>query len=280
MSNQWPVKISGPLRAGNYKINGSFSSQILSGLLIALPLCHSDSEIVVDNLKSKTYVDMTISVMAAFGVECSHWNYSKFNIKGNQIYKGTEYAVEGDWSAAANLLVAAAISGNITIRALEVDSKQADVQILTALEQYGAKISILNPRAISVQKNENKPFNFDATDCPDLFPPLVVLAASCQGQSKIKGIHRLIHKESNRLESLKDIFSKLGLKLHSENDELIIKGSGQLTGNAIDSHNDHRIAMSGAIAATLTNTPIFISNTQCVKKSYPNFFEDLEKVKA
>ena len=131
---------------------------------------------------------------------------------------------------------------------------------------------------ISVSKNEAKPFNADLTDCPDLFPPVVVLAAAANGKSVLTGTQRLIHKESNRFNSLLAVFSKMGLKMEPHGNELHIYGTGKLTGGEVDSFNDHRIAMCAAIAGTLADSEIRISNSDAVSKSYPEFFQDLRKV--
>lgn len=272
-----PLRISGKISKNPMEIEGGFSSQMLSGLLISLPLLARNTFLKVNKLVSKPYVDMTLELMEKFGIKIEHDNYQKFNIDGNQTYKSGEIDIEGDWSGSANGLVGAAISGKITIENLNSLSKQADRKILEALHQFGAKVNIYENK-ISVEKNLKNAFIFDATDCPDLFPPLILLAASAQGISRIKGRNRLLFKESNRSESLIDTFSKLGAEIYAEGDEIIVNGHGKLTGNQlIESHNDHRIVMIATMAATVTNEPIEITNPHCVNKSYPHFFEDLFK---
>lgn len=272
-----PLRISGKISKNPMEIEGGFSSQMLSGLLISLPLLARNTFLKVNKLVSKPYVDMTLELMEKFGIKIEHDNYQELNIDGNQTYKSAEIDIEGDWSGSANGLVGAAISGKITIENLNSLSKQADRKILEALHQFGAKVNIYENK-ISVEKNLKNAFIFDATDCPDLFPPLILLAASAQGISRIKGRNRLLFKESNRSESLIDIFSKLGAEIYADGDEIIVNGKGKLTGNQIiESHNDHRIVMIATMAATLTNAPIEITNPHCVNKSYPHFFEDFFK---
>lgn len=269
-----PITIQHKLSGGKFSIDGSISSQLLTGLLIALPLADSDSEILVDNLKSIPYINMTLDTIRHFGVQISHNNYKHFFIKGNQTYKPTEFTIEGDWSGAAFFLVAGALMGEIEITNLSVNSLQADRKILDVLQKTGAKISV-NSNSVIVGKNNLKAFNFDATHCPDLFPPLVVLAANCKGTSTIKGVSRLIHKESNRAEVIKGELVKLGIRIQIQEDMMLIEG-GEIKGGTIDSHNDHRIAMMGGILNLVASDEILIKNKETVNKSYPQFFNDLK----
>jgi len=271
-----PLSIKGPIKPTDIEIDGSLSSQLLTGLLIALPLANGDSSIKVKNLKSKPYIDMTLSIMAHFGVKIEHNNYELFKIKGKQSYKSTTYNIEGDWSGGAFFLVYGAIKNGIEINNLDYASAQADKAIIQALELARADISILK-KGIRVEKNKLEAFNFDATDCPDLFPPLVCLASQCKGVSKIKGISRLTHKESNRADVLKQEFEKMGIGITLEQDEMHITG-GKPKACSIDSHNDHRIAMAGGIMNLFCEGEIKIENKESINKSYPDFFKDLEKL--
>ncbi|MFK7757750.1 MAG: 3-phosphoshikimate 1-carboxyvinyltransferase [Flavobacteriales bacterium] len=271
-----PITISGPLKGGVYTVDGSFSSQILTGLLIALPLADGDTTLHVKDLKSIPYVDMTLALVKEFGGEITHENYKTFHIQGNQAYKGASYAVEGDWSGMANHLVAAAISGEVTISGLNEHSLQADKAILLALQRTGASLVWENGN-ITVKQSENRPFELDATHSPDIFPPLVVLAFAAEGVSRITGIHRLTHKESDRLAALIETFGKLGVTLTTEDDTLLVHGTGGVSAGSIHSFNDHRIAMAGCIAACISDGPITIEGADAVKKSYPEFFEELKK---
>lgn len=271
-----PVQVCGPMQGGTATVDGSLSSQILTGLLIASPLAQKDTIFTVHKLQSKPYIDMTIQIMQDFGITVSHTNYETFSIACNQSYTPQNYVVEGDWSGASFHLVAGAIAGTITITNVRNDSKQADMALVEALRLAGAKIKLHN-NSITISKQELNAFHFDATDCPDLFPPLVSLAAHCKGVTTIKGVNRLQHKESNRALVLQTEFAKLGTKIILDADIMYIHG-GTLTGGRIHANNDHRIAMAGAVAALLAKQPIEIENPECVAKSYPHFWEDFAQI--
>jgi 3-phosphoshikimate 1-carboxyvinyltransferase len=271
-----PIKVSKSLLGGNTELDGSVSSQFLTGLLIALPKAKNDSIIKVGNLKSIPYIEMTIDILSKAGIQIKHESYKIFKIKGNQIYKPLNINIEGDWSGAAFMAVAGAIGGNISISNLNANSKQADVKILEALRDVGAHFSF-NATTLNVKKVNLKAFSFDATHCPDLFPPLVVLAANCKGISKIKGVNRLTFKESNRAEVLKSVFLKLGINITIKDDIMVIIG-GAIKGTEVSSHNDHRIAMAVAIAGINSTQDISITDSECISKSYPEFFYEFEKV--
>jgi len=274
-----PVKIKGPLKPAEIELDGSLSSQFLSGLLITLPVANGNSIVHVKNLKSKPYVDMTLKTVEAFGGIIENNDYQQFTIKGNQKYHTDKYYIEGDWSGAAGLLVAGAIAGEITVEKLQSPSSQADYAVLEAIKQTGALVLQDEKNSmVTVIKLENlKSFEFDAEHCPDLFPVLTALAANCKGVSKIKGVHRLTHKESNRGEALKTEFSKLGVKIFFENDIMHIEGT-KIKGGKVFAHNDHRIAMALALAAFTANDFVEIEGAECVNKTYPEFFDDLEKL--
>jgi 3-phosphoshikimate 1-carboxyvinyltransferase len=271
-----PITIKGPIKSGIIEIDGSLSSQLLTGLLIALPLVEGNSVIKVQNLKSIPYIDMTLSIIKEFGVEIENDDYKIFRIKGNQKYNAANYNIEGDWSAAAFFLVLGAVNGKIIVENLNSNSLQADKEILTVLRKSGAEISI-KENTIIVNKKELNAFDFDATNCPDLFPPIVCLAAECKGKSTIKGVLRLIHKESNRARVLKQEFAKIGINITLDGDLMHITG-GKLKSGIINSHNDHRIAMAAGIMNLFTDKNIEIENQYAVNKSYPEFFKDLEKL--
>jgi len=268
-----PLSIQGPIVGGFCEIDGSISSQLLTGLLLALPLATKDSEIKVNNLKSKPYIDMTIQLLGSFGIKVQNIDYKFFQIPGNQKYIPHNYTVEGDWSGGAFLLVAGAINGNITVQGLQKDSFQSDVAIIGALESVGAKIKISKDQ-IEISKSELKAFKFDATESPDLFPPLVSLASYCKGVSSIKGVSRLIYKESDRAKTLKEEFSKMHINIEISDDTMNVTG-GQPQGAHVESHEDHRIAMALAVTALGAAGKVYIRDSQCVAKSYPGFFDDL-----
>ncbi len=268
-----PLTVSGPLKGGNTEVDGSISSQVLTGLLIALPMAENDSILKVNKLQSIPYIDMTLDILKEFGAEVKQENYETFRIKGSQKYKARNYKIEGDWSGAAFHLVAGAIAGEVEVKGLNPDSLQADRAILDAIKNSGAQIKV-SEESIHVETASLKAFEFDATHCPDLFPPLVVLAAACEGKTRIKGVTRLYHKESNRALVLQKEMRKLGIEIQLDEDVMSIKG-GKIKEGKIHSNNDHRIAMAGAIAALIASGPIVIEHAEAINKSYPDFFEDL-----
>lgn len=271
-----PIKVKGPLKGGEIEVDGSMSSQVLTGLLMALPLAENDSIIRVKNLKSIPYIDMTLEIMADFRVKISHSNYEEFNIPGRQSYEPTDYKVEGDWSGAAFLLVAGAIAGSIEVLGLDPDSSQADREIVNALQLSGANLKIDKKRIIC-SNSELRAFHMDATHCPDLFPPLVALAAHCKGTSMISGVNRLVHKESNRADALLKEMGKLGIPIKVSGNEMYIDGPSEIKKAVIDSHNDHRIAMAATVVALPGKVPIEIMRADCINKSYPDFYRDITK---
>jgi 3-phosphoshikimate 1-carboxyvinyltransferase len=189
------------------------------------------------------------------------------------------YTVEGDWSGAAFLLVAGAISGNITVKGLDVFSTQADKAVLQALISSGAGISI-EPEKIELRPMPLKAFHFNATDCPDLFPPLVALAACCEGTTVIEGVSRLAHKESDRALTLQEEFGKMGIVIKLQDDLMIIEGGKGLKGASVHSRHDHRIAMACAVAALKAEGDTTIDCAEAINKSYPDFYSHLQHLGA
>ena len=271
------ILIDGKIKSGIIKLNNQNTSQLLTALLITMPFLNGDSEIICKNLVSKNYVDITLEMLKSLGINILNKSYERFIIKGNQKLKKNKIVVEGDWSSAAFHFVGAAISGKVDIYGLNINSSQGDKEIINVLRKCGSKIKI-NNSYISVLKDKLIPFVFDATDYPDLFPPLIVLASCCEGDSIINGVDRLINKESNRALSLKKEFSKLGVDINQENNSFRITGKDFLDANEVSSHLDHRIAMSLSIAAIKCKNPITINNSEVVNKSYSRFYDDLEKI--
>ena len=269
-----PVEVCGPIKGGEIEVDGSVSSQFLTGLLMALPLAEEDTTIAVENAVSKPYLDMTIDMASKFGVKISHNDYKEFYVEGSQKYEAVDIAIEGDWSAAAMMLVAGAIAGKITLTNISLLSKQADVAICDALVRAGALVTS-EPNSITVEERDLVAFEFDATQCPDLFPALAAWAAAAEGESVIYGTHRLEHKESNRAEAIKHEYAKLGIEVRLEGDAMYIRG-GEIHSAECESYHDHRIAMSLAVSALRSDGEILIHNAECVAKSYPDFFEVLE----
>ncbi len=283
-----PIKVTGPLQPRNIEIDGSLSSQFLTGLLMSYAAADAgDVTITVNNLKSRPYIDLTLKVMKDFGLKVpQNKNYSAFHFEQSKPVPdapgGTpvvRYIVEGDWSGGAFLLVAGAIAGNIEIYGLDPDSTQADKKILEALKDAGAGIAISHA-SIRLFPGELKAFAFDATDCPDLFPPLVALAAYCDGITAIKGVGRLAHKESNRGLTLQDEFAKMGLTIDLQDDFMMVHGGQGLTGAMVHSRHDHRIAMACATAALRAKGETIVEEADAINKSYPSFYEDLQKLGA
>jgi len=270
-----PIIVKGPLKGGVIKIDASVSSQFLTGLLMALPLCETDSHIMVTGLKSTPYVRMTLNLLKRFGVTIIHdEGLTGLVVKGRQAYRPATYTVEGDWSGASFLLVAGALSGSVTVTGLDLDSSQADRAILEVLEMAGASVKT-GESSVTVENRSLKSFRFDAADCPDLFPPLVALASGCVGKSEIKGFERLAHKESDRAEALSSEFGKLGISVRRNGSTMEVRG-GAVRAAEVDAHNDHRIAMACAVAALRAEGDVGITGEACVAKSYPTFFLDLE----
>lgn len=276
-----PIEVHGPIKGGRVVVDGSISSQFITGLLIALPCAKNDTTIEVRDAVSTPYIDMTLETLERFGVEVMHneGDYSEFYVEGNQELKAVDYTIESDWSAAAFIMVAAAIAGEVTVRNISTLSRQADTLVCRALERAGASI-IIEEGAITVAHRPLEAFTFDATNSPDLFPALVALAAAAEGVSTIRGIERLRGKESDRGEVLKEEYRKLGIDIELDYDENVMRVVGGKPHAAdVDSHDDHRIAMSLAITALRIEDEVAIRNRECVAKSYPSFFEDLEMLK-
>jgi 3-phosphoshikimate 1-carboxyvinyltransferase len=281
-----PIQIQGPLVPANITIDGSLSSQFLTGMLMAYAATDmQEVEIKVIDLKSKPYIDLTLSVLNAFGWKVEHTNYESFRFLAHAPLKPIiEYTVEGDWSGAAFLLVAGAIAGPIKVKGLQLDSTQADKKIMEAL--ISAKANIIQEEdgiligPLADNSNGLIAFQFDATDCPDLFPPLVALASVCNGVTKIKGVGRLAHKESDRGLTLQTEFAKMGIRIELVGDEMLIHGGTIIQSATVFSQHDHRIAMACGVAALVANGPIEITEAEAINKSYTDFFTHLQELGA
>ena len=228
------------------------------------------------------YIDMTIETLERFGVEVMYneGDYTQFYVEGGQEFKAIDYTIESDWSAAASIMVAAAIAGEVTINNISTLSRQADTAVCRALERAGASL-IIEENSITVAHRPLEAFEFDATQCPDLFPALVALAAAAEGVSTITGIKRLRGKESDRGEALRAEYEKLGIDIELDYDEDVMRVVGGTPHSAnVDSHDDHRIAMSLAITALRIQDEVVIRGRESVAKSYPSFFEDIESLKS
>ena len=272
-----PIKIKGPMKGGDVIADGSVSSQFITGLLMALPVVKEDSVIFVDDLVSRPYIDLTIRILKEFNIDIQNHSYEKFEIEGRQKYLSGDFKVEGDWSGGAFLLVLAAIGGEVRIRNLSLNSAQADKTIFDVIRISGANISS-SEDSIAVSGRDLHGFCFDITDCPDLAPPLVILALACSGKSIITGTGRLSSKESDRGKILEATLTSLGGKIRNYKDRIEIEGGTPLHGGVVSAYNDHRIAMALTSASLISNSPIIIDGMECINKSYPRFIDDFKKL--
>jgi 3-phosphoshikimate 1-carboxyvinyltransferase len=284
-----PIQIKGPLKPANIEVDGSLSSQFLTGLLMAFAATENTNAVIeVQGLKSKPYIDLTLSVLNTFGWKVQHQDYKRFEFLAHPpLADHIDYTVEGDWSGAAFLLVAGAIAGPIVVKGVQLNSTQADKAVMQALKDAGASIDI-NENAIQIGPAKDKAgvvgslkaFEFDATHCPDLFPPLVALAAVCNGVTILHGVSRLAHKESDRGLTLQKEFAKLGIRIELNEDRMMVYGGTGIKGAEVFSQHDHRIAMACGVAALCADGPITITDAEAVNKSYTDFFKHLQHLGA
>lgn len=314
-----PLKVTGPLKGTRVEISGKHGSQLISGLLMALPFAEKNTSLIVHEPKSIPYMFITLEVLKKFGVKVGNdmlggrdflesdgdWSLCTemlFKVKGGQKFKATDIDLEGDWSAAANFLVAGAIFGKVEIQGLDTTSLQADLSIMDILMDAGASLSQLDGDKgnITVQRAPLKAFNVDASNCPDLFPIISVLAAFCQGTSRIAGVGRLANKESDRAKAIVEMLSQMGVSVSVDGDEMLIEGHtlarrllsgssvetrvedgapGLLKGGEYTSHHDHRMVMALKVAELGADGPISIDDEECVAKSFPQFHALFQTVK-
>ena len=275
-----PLHIKGPLVPADITIDGSLSSQFVTGLLMAFAAAATKPvTLTVTNPASKPYIDLTLQLMKHFGYAIEHQQFQRFLIQPQTPNpKPQTYFVEGDWSSASFLLVAGAIAGEVTVNGLDRSSGQADKAMLHALEWAGAGVSV-SGSSVTILKKPLTAFHFDATECPDLFPPLVALALHAHGTTVIKGVHRLAHKESDRALTLMEEFGKMGADIHIVDDSMLVTGTS-LSGATVHSRHDHRIAMACAVAALNTIGATIIEEAEAVNKSYPDFYLHLKMLGA
>ena len=271
------LRMEGKLRSGSYQIAGHVSSQFISGLLFALPLTCGDSKIMLTSeLQSAPYVDMTLAALEQFGIRVEVTE-SGWHLPAGQGYRSCgKLTVEGDWSNAAFWLCSGAICAPMRVTGLHLDSTQGDRRIVEILERFGAKIE-RGAQEITVSPEILHGIELDASDIPDLVPPIALVGACARGTTRIFGAQRLKIKESDRLLSVSQAINRLGGRVEATDDGLIIEGSA-LNGGCIDSQNDHRIAMMAAIASTVCRGKIELEGADAVKKSYPRFWEDFRNL--
>ena len=275
--NNLPLTIEGKLKSGIFDIAGNISSQFITGLLFALPLLSGDSKIILTTkLQSEGYVNMTIGCMKRFGVYVERTDYGYF-IKGGQRYAARDYRTDGDWSQAAFFMTAGALSGCVTVGGLNMLCAQGDKKIAELLDGFGADVR-LDRNGVTVKKSALKALNIDASQIPDLVPVLAVAASLAEGTTRIYNAGRLRDKESDRLKSTCDMLNALGGRARITEDGLLITGVKRLKGGTVNGYGDHRIVMAAAVAALRCENEVTITDAESISKSYPDFFEEYEKL--
>ena len=309
-----PLSVKGPLAGTRAEISGKHGSQLISGLLMALPFSEKNTSLIVREPKSIPYMFITLEVLKKFGIKVGNemlggrdflesdgdWSLCTemvFKVKGAQKYKAADIDLEGDWSAAANFLVAGALFGRVELQGLDTTSLQADLSIMDILMDAGASLSQLDGEKgnITAQRAPLKAFNIDASNCPDLFPIVAVLAAFCQGKSRINGVSRLANKESDRAKSILEMLTAMGVSAEIDGDDLVVEGHslsqrlinhkngaegnpGLLKGGSYTSHHDHRMVMALKVASLGADSPILIDDEECVAKSFPEFMDTFKNI--
>ena len=257
------LTVRGTLTPGVYRLPGNVSSQFVTGLLYALPLLPGDSTIEITTpLESGGYVDMTLDMLEKFGISVQNKNYAVFHIPGNQVYQGRDITVEGDWSQAGFWYSANFLDNQVAIQGLNADSTQGD-RVVASLYWKLAK-----PGDTDI----------DVSGCPDLLPPLAVMAAVRSGTTRFVNAARLRIKESDRLATTAALLNALGGHAEEGPDSLTVRGVPAFSGGTVDGANDHRIVMAAAIAATRSSAPVTILGAEAVRKSYPSFWEDYKQL--
>ena len=298
-----PLSVSGPIIPGRADVSGRGGSQLISGLLAALPLSGGKSVLYVHEPKSIPYLFITVDVLKKFGIrigsemeggedflETQDWSLCtglNFRIKGLQSYQAADFAIEADWSGAAPFLVAGAVFGDIEVTGLDTRSLQADISIMDILMEAGASMSQLEDGAIHVSRAPLSPFRADMNNCPDLFPIVAVLAAFCPGESTLVGVERLRHKETDRAAAIVEMLEAMGVTVRVDEDEMTITGMGlsqrlasgsMLRGGKFRSHGDHRMVMALKVAALGASEPVEIDEVSCVSKSFPTFNDLFDRI--
>ena len=303
-----PLTVKGPLVPGRADVSGKGGSQLISGLLAALPLAANRSTVYVHDPRSIPYMFITVDVLRKFGIEIGSemeggddflqtqdWTLCTgltFKMRGQQHYRAADFRIEGDWSGAANFLVAGAIFGDVEVEGLDTQSLQADISIMDILMDAGASMSQLEGDTpttgpVHVARAPLCAFETDLNNCPDLFPIVSVLAAFCPGESRIRGVERLRHKETDRAAAIVDMLTQMGVPVQVDEDEMTIEGMALpqrlLTGNLLKggrytSHGDHRMVMALRVAALGADGPVDIDDTACVAKSFPGFNDLFDKL--
>lgn len=273
------VMIRGPILGGETTIQGDISSQFVSGLLFASPLARRDVTIRIGGpLESRPYLRMTIEVLGKHGIQIEE-SEDEFRIKAPQNFTPTNHTVPGDFSSASFLIASVGTAGSeITITGLGSSNREPDAAILKILPQTELEIEQIDDD-LTIRKKVLEGFVFDAHDNPDLVPPLEALGSFADGYSEIRGVRRLVYKESNRLHTVPMELAKMGAKIHVEDDRVVIEG-GKLAGSTLDSHHDHRVVMACTAASLGATGESTIHGAEAISKSYPEFFQDLTRLGA
>ena len=273
-----PLCFTGTLKPGTYRLNGSISSQFITGLLFALPLLDGDSVIEITTpLESRPYIDITLDVMEKFGIAVVNEDYHLFRIAGNQRYMARDYRVEGDFSQGAFWLVGGILGKKTDCEDLQSASSQGDKAIIEIIQAMGGNVA-QTEKGYVTKPGSTHGAVVNVSQCPDLVPVLTVLAALSQGTTEIVGAARLRFKESDRLAAMNEVLTTLGAKLTEHPEGMTIEGVEHFTGGVVDSHNDHRIAMAAAIASFACEDKLTITGAESVRKTYPDFWEDFKKM--
>jgi 3-phosphoshikimate 1-carboxyvinyltransferase len=271
-----PIRVyGGGIKGGTAQIKGSKTSQYFSSIVISSP--YADNKVTlkcVDEMTEKPYFDISLQLMAEFGVRAKNNNYKQIEIPSGK-YSAREITIEGDYSSASFFFLAGAIcKSKVTVKGLRTDTKQGDKAFLTLIEKMGCEVSETYD-GICIQGRKLSAIEQDMSNLPDLVPPLVIAAAFAKGTSKLTNIGHLRDKECDRLAVMASELGKMGVAAQCDESSLIIEGSGKIHGTQIDPHNDHRIAMSFAVAGLVTGNQI-INDEMCVAKSFPDFWEKFE----
>lgn len=271
ISDEFPLRVSGRITCGEYSIRGNVSSQFVTGLLMALAAAEGESTInLIPPVESRPYIDITLSVLRSFGAEIKEQN-NTFYIKGGCL-RGSEFAVEADWSNAAFWLCS-----GVQVSGLNPDSAQGDKAIIDVLKVMNARI-IHSGSCYKANVSELRGAVIDASQIPDAVPVIAAIAASAEGETVIKNAQRLRLKESDRIVSTAQMLRSLGADVKETEDGMIISGKPVLSGGTVDSFNDHRIAMAAAVAAAKCKDEVIITDASAVNKSYPDFYIDYNKL--
>lgn len=273
------ITIKGPLKSGNHVLDGSISSQFITGLLFALPLAIGDSTLTIkEPFESRSYVDITIDVLKTFGIDIQYLDKNTLFIRGNQKYQAKDVKVEGDYSSAAFFGLLGAINNKVEITGLNSLSKQGDKVFFDYLKM--ANVNVEGKESYIVSPNEYRNCTFDLADCPDLGPALMTFACFSNKQMEFKNIARLRYKESDRVAVMIEELSKFGYHfIEKENELTVLPIKDEIKEEYIEvsSHNDHRVAMSLAVLGSVSKKDVIIKDAGAITKSYPDFYRDLKR---